>query len=153
MRGSGAIGPIVHAFRHGFIGRLSRQADATNDVYDRPMGDRGNSRTVYSTGAGKICPGCGWPARDCKCSRNADEPVPVRVVAKLRMEKAGRGGKTVTVVYGLPRNGPFLKELCQELKRACGAGGAVVDDGIEIQGDLRDRVRDRLLKKGFGVKG
>jgi translation initiation factor 1 len=75
------------------------------------------------------------------------------VVAKLRVEKAGRGGKTVTVLYDLPRNEPFLKELCQELKRACGAGGTVADGAIELQGDLRDRVRDLLWKKGFGVKG
>ena len=69
------------------------------------------------------------------------------------MEKAGRGGKTVSVVYGLPRNEAFLKELCQELKRACGTGGAIQDDAIELQGDLRDRIRELLLKKGFGVKG
>ena len=69
------------------------------------------------------------------------------------MEKKGRGGKTVTVVDGLPRNAAFLKELGQELKRACGTGGAVSDGAIELQGDLRDRVRDVLVKKGFVVKG
>jgi translation initiation factor 1 len=79
--------------------------------------------------------------------------VPVRVVAKLRVEKAGRGGKTVTVVYDLPRNQAFLKDLAAELKRACGAGGAVRDDAVEIQGDLRDRIRAFLIGKGFGVKG
>lgn len=101
-----------------------------------------------------MCPGCGWPEDNCRCSRKgADEPVPVRVVAKLRVEKAGRGGKTVTVVYDLPRNAEFLKNLCQELKRACGAGGTVQDRAVEIQGDLRDRIRELLLKKGFGVKG
>jgi translation initiation factor 1 len=79
--------------------------------------------------------------------------VPVRVVAKLRVEKAGRGGKTVSVVYDLPRNAAFLKELCQALKRACGAGGAVRDGAVELQGDLRDRIRELLRQKGFGVKG
>ena len=69
------------------------------------------------------------------------------------MEKKGRGGKTVTVVAGLPRHAAFLKELCQELKRACGTGGAVSEDAIELQGDLRDRVREYLLKKEFVVKG
>ena len=79
--------------------------------------------------------------------------MPARVVAKLRVEKKGRGGKTVTVVYDLPRNAPFLKELSQELKRSCGTGGAVVEDTVELQGDLRDRVREYLEKKGFLVKG
>ena len=79
--------------------------------------------------------------------------MPGRIVAKLRMEKKGRGGKTVTVVYDLPQNEAFLKELAQELKRACGTGGAVADNTIELQGDLRDRVRECLSKKGWQVKG
>lgn len=114
------------------------------------MVDR-NARTVYSTGSGRVCAGCGWPERDCKCSspERRDEPVPARIVARLRMEKAGRGGKTVTVVHGLPRNAAFLRELSQDLKRACGTGGTVVEDGVELQGD----VRDLLQKKGYAVKG
>ena len=121
------------------------------------MNDRDKGRVVYSTGIGRMCPVCGWPVRDCKCSsRAASEPLPSqpgKIVAKLRMEKKGRSGKTVTVVAGLPRNADFLKDLCQELKRACGTGGAVTDDTIELQGDLRDRVRELLLKKAFVVKG
>ena len=69
------------------------------------------------------------------------------------MEKKGRGGKTVTVVDGLPDNATFLKELSQELKRLCGTGGAVADGAVELQGDLRDRVREYLTKKGWTVKG
>ena len=112
------------------------------------------SRIVYSTEAGRICPACGWPSADCKCSsRNKSAAVPARLVAKLRIEKAGRGGKTVTVVDGLPQNDAFLKELLQELKRACGCGGALRDGGVELQGDLRDRVRAYLTKQGHGVKG
>jgi len=78
---------------------------------------------------------------------------PGAIVAKLRMEKKGRGGKMVTVVDGLPNNADFLKELIQELKRACGTGGAAGDGLVELQGDLRDRVREMLSKKGYVVKG
>lgn len=115
----------------------------------------GDGRVVYSTGVGKVCPGCGWPAKDCKCSSNrtADQSIPGRIIAKLRMEKKGRGGKTVTVVYDLPQNDAFLKELAQELKRTCGTGGAVAENTIELQGDLRERVREHLMKKGWTVKG
>jgi translation initiation factor 1 len=114
-----------------------------------------SSRTVFSTGEGRICPGCGWPERDCKCSsqRAPSETVPQKIVAKLRVENSGRGGKTVTVVYDLPRNEAFLKALAQELKRACGTGGAAGDGTVELQGDLRDRVRDALRNKGYTVKG
>jgi translation initiation factor 1 len=69
------------------------------------------------------------------------------------MEKAGRGGKTVTVVYGLPQNTAFLKELCQDLKKACGTGGAVVDGTVQLQGDLRERIRAVLIEKSIVVKG
>jgi translation initiation factor 1 len=118
------------------------------------MNDRGNRRLVYSTERGRICPTCGWPQDDCCCSRSGGtESVPAKIVAKLRMEKKGRGGKTVTVVYDLPNNAQFLKELSAELKRACGTGGAVVDGAIELQGELRDRVRDLLSQKGYTVKG
>jgi translation initiation factor 1 len=74
-------------------------------------------------------------------------------VAKLRMEKAGRGGKTVTVIFGLPKNERFLKDLAQQLKKACGTGGTVTDDGVELQGEQRDRVREFLLQQNFVVKG
>ena len=114
----------------------------------------GDGRIVYSTGIGKVCPGCGWPVKDCKCSRTqATETVPGRIVAKLRLEKKGRGGKAVTVIYDLPNNETFLKDLAQELKRTCGTGGAVAGNTVELQGDLRERVRDYLAKKGFTVKG
>jgi translation initiation factor 1 len=114
-----------------------------------------NARTVYSTKTAGKCPVCGWPQRDCKCSSQfvKEEPIPDRIVAKLRIEKSGRGGKTVTVVYGLPRNAAFLKELAQDLKRACGTGGTASDEGVELQGDVRERVREMLAKKGYSVKG
>ena len=117
------------------------------------MNDRPNARTVYSTGTGRVCPGCGWPQDNCQCSKPAEEQVPTRPVAKLRMEKKGRGGKMVTVVDGLPRNAAFLKDLSHELKKVCGTGGAVADGAVELQGDLRERVRAFLTKKGFLVKG
>ena len=114
-----------------------------------------DSRTVYSTAHGRVCPVCGWPQDDCRCSSQfkGNDPLPKRILAKLRLEKKGRNGKAVTVVYDLPDNDAFLKELAAELKRACGAGGAVVAGGVEIQGDLRDRVRELLAKKGWSVKG
>lgn len=118
------------------------------------MTTRGHSRLVYSTETGRVCLGCGRPAHSGRCPVGpADDPAPARVVAKLRLEKAGRGGKSVTVVYDLPRNAVFLDDLARELKRAFGVGGSVREDAIELQGDVRDRLRELLLKKGFGVKG
>src|SRR3954464_10162725 len=102
---------------------------------DEALTLKNNARLVYSTDRAVMCPVCGWPQRDCRCGqkRPAKDALPTRIVAKLRTEKKGRGGKIVTVVYGLPQNGDFLEELSRELKRACGTGGTVVEGGVELQ--------------------
>ena len=112
-----------------------------------------NARPAYATGRGRLCPKCGWPADDCHCSKAAEERVPAKLVCVLRLEKKGRGGKSVTVVAGLPRNSTFLATLAAELKRACGTGGTAADAAVEIQGDQRERLRALLLAKGYAVKG
>jgi translation initiation factor 1 len=74
--------------------------------------------------------------------------------AKIRVarEVAGRGGKGVTVITGLPLGGEPLEALARELKRACGAGGAVREGRIEIQGEHRDRLVAELVKLGYDAK-
>lgn len=77
--------------------------------------------------------------------------------AVFRLEKNGRGGKTVTVLDQLPRNTPFVKELCKELKSKCGTGGTFEINSeagvIEIQGDKRDAMKAILEKRGIKYKG
>jgi translation initiation factor 1 len=108
---------------------------------------------VYSTERGRMCPDCRQAIAECRCTTGAEATVPDRIVARLRIEKQGRGGKTVTVIDGLPNNPTFLKALCQDLKKACGTGGAVGDGAVEVQGDQRDRIRERLRARGLTVKG
>ena len=95
--------------------------------------------------------------KGCRCAANIGSnlapPVPDKVVARLSVERAHRGGKTVTVVDGLPRNEAFLEQLASELKRACGSGGTVAEGRVEIQGDQRERLRELLGKRGWTVKG
>jgi translation initiation factor 1 len=112
-----------------------------------------STRLAYSTERRDRCARCGWPAGDCRCSTPGEETVSGRVVAVLRLERAGRGGKSVTVVDGLPRNRRFLRDLAVELKRACGTGGTVRESGVEIQGDHRDALRRLLAARGWTVKG
>jgi translation initiation factor 1 len=114
---------------------------------------RGRGRPVYSTETGKLCPTCGWPAGRCQCSSRLEEAVPARVTAKLRLESKGRGGKSVTVVDGLPRNAAYLEELLRSLKRSLGTGGTVREGALELQGDRRDALRTLLAARGFAVKG
>ena len=75
----------------------------------------------------------------------------------FRLEKGGRGGKTVTVIDRLPRQEKFLKELCKELKSKCGSGGTYSLEGedglIEIQGDKREAIKAIFAQKGIKFKG
>lgn len=75
----------------------------------------------------------------------------------FRLEKGGRGGKTVTVMDGFPRNEEYLKTLAKELKARCGTGGThqlTEKSGIiEIQGDKRDALKKLLEAKGIKFKG
>ena len=70
----------------------------------------------------------------------------------MRLEKNGRGGKTVTVIFELPVNAAFFKDLEKKLKALCGTGGAFKNNVIEIQGDHREKVKAFLEKIGFKVK-
>jgi translation initiation factor 1 len=112
-------------------------------------------RVVYSTEKGRVCPRCGWPSADCRCSGTLSagrEAVPDRLVAKLRLEKRA-SGKSVTVVDGLPDNADLVARLAKEWKKACGTGGAAGAGSIELQGDQRERLRDLMAKAGMKVKG
>ena len=71
---------------------------------------------------------------------------------RVRRETQGRGGKTVTVIWGLARTKAGVLEMTRDLKRACGAGGSVKLDRIEIQGDHRDAVVRMLRERGYKVK-
>ncbi|WP_411878412.1 translation initiation factor Sui1 [Polaromonas sp. YR568] len=105
---------------------------------------------VYSTEAGRMCPTCRRPVAACTCKK-AQLPAaggPVRV----SRESKGRGGKTVTVVKGLPLDATALALLGKQLRAACGSGGTAKDGVIEVQGDHCDLVLAALLKQGYAAK-
>ena len=77
-------------------------------------------------------------------------PAPARV--RVGREVAGRGGKGVSVISGLPLAAPELEALASRLKRLCGAGGAVRDGVIEIQGEHRDRLVAELHRLGYDAR-
>ena len=57
------------------------------------------------------------------------------------------------MIRGLPAEGNDLPELLKQIKDRCGAGGALKDEDLEIQGEQLDRVRETLQQMGFKVKG
>jgi len=104
-----------------------------------------NSRRVYSTESGRIRqPASARPASP------SSPPVPNDGVVRIFRDRSGRNGKAVTVIRGLPARD--VEERAAELKRLCGAGGAVKDGAVEIQGDHRERIAARLRGLGYTAK-
>ncbi len=99
------------------------------------------------------CEKCEELEENCQC---LPEPPPVlepsRQTAKISLEKRKKG-KMVTVIRGLPAEGNDLPGLLTQLKNICGAGGAIKDEELEIQGDQMKRIRETLRQIGFKVKG
>lgn len=70
-------------------------------------------------------------------------------VVRLRLERRGRGGRTVTRLEGLPAG--ELEALGRELRRSLGVGASPDGDDLLLQGDLRERAATWLAGRGFGV--
>ena len=97
------------------------------------------------------CERCGELEGDCKCPPPPPTfTPPSKQTAKLLVEKRKRG-KIVTVIRGLPAAENDLPALLTRLKDACGAGGTVSGDLLEIQGNQLERVRQVLIEMGYRV--
>ena len=70
---------------------------------------------------------------------------------KVRREVAGRRGKAVTTISGVPLDDAGLRELAGRLKKRCGVGGSAKGGVIELQGDHRDVVVEVLKADGYDV--
>jgi translation initiation factor 1 len=93
------------------------------------------------------------PENSTPISDSAEAPTPAKKsrgrVDVLRV-KAGRGGKTVTIVKNFAGIGlPEKERLARAMQKACGAGGTVKDGQIEIQGDNREEVARILVAANF----
>ena len=112
--------------------------------------------TVYSTDDGKMCPACGKPAAQCRCRRKQAAPQAnapkADGIVRVGRETAGRKGKGVTVITGVPLEAEALQKLAKQLKQKCGAGGSVKGGVIEVQGDHRDALVDLLQQQGYMVR-
>jgi translation initiation factor 1 len=108
---------------------------------------------VYSSEAGRMCPGCRRALPQCCCAANRAAALrQTEGSVRVSRESKGRGGKTVTLVRGLPLAVSELSALAKRLKTVCGCGGTVKDGVIEVQGDHCERVLECLRKEGFTAK-
>jgi len=102
-----------------------------------------DSRLVYSTDIGRI--------KNTENSSKTQAPVGDGIVRLKRITK-GRKGKGVSVIEGLQMTPSELKSLSSELKKQCGCGGSVKGFTVEVQGDVREKLKGILEGKGMKVK-
>jgi translation initiation factor 1 len=107
---------------------------------------RDDARTVWSSQGG-----------DRRKQQAPDTPQSPRApqgdgIVRVKREVAGRRGKPVTSVHGVPLPSDALRDLAGELKRRVGSGGSAKNGVIEIQGDHRDVVIEELQNRGYTVK-
>lgn len=100
------------------------------------------------------CDRCGKLESECDCPAQPPPQAlipPEKQTARLSLEKRKKG-KFVTVVRGLAAEANDLPALLNRLKNACGAGGGLDGDLLEIQGDQVDRVRKLLEELGYKIR-
>ena len=112
----------------------------------------GSGGLVYSTDAGRMCPGCRQAVAACRCGALSAPAQAGDGIVRVSRESKGRGGKTVTLVRGLALDAAALAALGKRLRTACGAGGTVKDGVLELQGDHGERVLAWLASEGWTVK-
>lgn len=109
-----------------------------------------NSRLIYSTDHGALCPECVRKKNECVCRQRQRSFVPqTNDKVSLRYETSGRKGKGLTVIAGLPLSRAQLEDAAKKLKNRLGTGGTVKDYVIELQGDHRKTVLGQLRALGI----
>ena len=71
---------------------------------------------------------------------------------RLERTRSGKKGKLVTVIKGLELKQVEAKKILKNLKIACGTGGALKGDFLELQGDQISKAQEFLFKEGFRPK-
>ena len=110
---------------------------------------RNNSRLVYSTEAGRICPECGKAVAQCICRAKTVVPA---TSGSVLVSRERRNGKAVTVIKNLALEPVALTQLGKQLRTMFGTGGTVKEGTLELQGDHSDAVIELLKQQGRQVK-
>ena len=108
------------------------------------MSDK-NSKLVFSTNP-DVKPGP--DKQDSKEREDRSQTQPLRIL----LDRKGRKGKSVTVIEGFSVNPQHLSDIARTLKQYLGTGGAAKQGRIEIQGDFRTKISEKLNKMGYKTK-
>ncbi len=105
-----------------------------------------NSKLVYSTDRNVTRKEKG------KVESPLSNSTPDQQKITVKLERKGRGGKTVTVVEGLLMKQNSKIAFLKQLKGKLGTGGTIKDDCFEFQGDHCNRLITELKKMGYKPK-
>lgn len=98
------------------------------------------------------CGQCGKLEAECVCPPPTKVwKEPAKQTARIAVEKRPKG-KVATVIRGLKAEESDLAALLRDLKSACGAGGSLDGDALELQGDHAARVESALQQRGYKVR-
>ena len=70
----------------------------------------------------------------------------------VQRTKAGKGGKTVTIIRGLKLDPSKARAWLKRLKAKCGSGGTLKGELFELQGDQVEPVMQSLKEDGYFPK-
>jgi translation initiation factor 1 len=112
-----------------------------NRPENRPT-DRPTNRVVYSE----------FGTSEAALERGTPDLPPNQQNVRVQATRAGRKGKTVTVITGFQTSTDTLNALLKQLKNQCGAGGTAKTNEIEIQGDHKEKILQILLQLGYKAK-
>ncbi|MGP3668106.1 MAG: translation initiation factor [Candidatus Bathyarchaeota archaeon] len=92
----------------------------------------------------EICEVCGLPLDLCVCSEISKDQQKI----KVRLEKR-KWNKPVTIVEGIDVKDVDISKLAAELKAFCACGGTAKNNQIILQGDHREKAKEKLIALGF----
>jgi len=95
----------------------------------------------------EVCAKCGENRSECICNTPKKLLEPAKHQLVFKFEK--RNGKPVTIIGEFFLDEKATKELLSRLKKSLSCGGTVKDGRIELQGDIKERVKSTLEKEGF----
>ena len=99
-----------------------------------------------------LCPKCKKKVTQCDCpifELAKVKPQPIK--PHIRLDRAGRKGKVVTIIDNLPHSEAYLKSLAKTLKVKTGCGGTFYltenDGTLQLQGDHKETLEEFFSKQ------
>ena len=76
----------------------------------------------------------------------------IQTISKVNISKQRKGkkGKTITLIEGLGiEDDCQIRQLLKKMKKFCGTGGTLIDNNIQLQGDMVSKSIEFLRNEGF----